>query len=118
MLNLLPIVIIFLIGYFLKYFNVLGKKHADVMLKAVFYLTLPLSVFLALSKIRVNQQFLFLPIIAIIISFIIYLISLGASEQLNWDRNIIGVFIVGSIIMNIGFVLPFAIAFYGNEGLG
>ncbi len=61
---------------------------------------------------------MFIPLTAILISFITFIISFFVGKKLlHLEGGSLGVFLIGTIIMNTGFTLPFVIAAYGNEGI-
>jgi len=117
LLKLIPIILIFLLGYLLKRIKILKKEDGDLFLKLNFYVSLPASVLLSLMNIRLSLDFLLLPVSAVLIIFTTYFLSLFLGRRLRLDKKSFGVFLVGSMIMNTGFLIPFAIAAYGNEGL-
>ena len=115
--KVIPITIIFLLGYFLKKIKLFGSSTADTLLKITFYVTLPALTFLSGSTVELTLQFFYLPIIAIAVILIIFSISFPLSKKFNLPKATQGTFIVGTLIMNTGFTLPFVLAAYGNQGL-
>jgi len=116
-LKISPVIFLFVLGYILKKTNLLKKRDADLFLKIVFYISLPALIILSVSNISLSKELIYLPIIAPIIVFITFFISYTFGRLLNLEKITLGVFLVGSMIMNIGFTLPFIIAAYGEEGL-
>ena len=117
LLKILPVVFVFFLGFFLKKIKILKHDDGDLLLKLVFNITLPALVFMAMTSVKLSFQYLFLPLIAAIIILIIYFISFIISNKLKLNRATLGTFVIGSMIMNTGFVLPFIIARYDAEAL-
>ncbi len=115
--KVIPIIIIFFLGYFLKKIKLFASSTADTLLKIVFYVTLPALTFLSGSTAELSLQFFYLPIIAIAIVLIIFSVSYPISKKFNLPKATQGTFLVGTLIMNTGFTLPFVLAAYGNQGL-
>lgn len=117
-LKITPVILIFILGYVLKRINLLKKEDGDLLLKIVFYISLPALIFLSVTSINLSFEFIYLPIIAVLIIFITFFVSLVYGRMILHLPNFsLGVFLIGSMIMNIGFNLPFFIAAYGEEGL-
>ncbi len=115
--KVIPIIIIFFMGYFLKKIKLFGSSTADTLLKIVFYVTLPALTFLSGSTVVLSLKFFYLPIIAITVVLIIFSVSYPISKKFNLPKATQGTFLVGTLIMNTGFTLPFVLAAYGNQGL-
>ncbi|MFA6253349.1 MAG: AEC family transporter [Patescibacteria group bacterium] len=116
-LKLLPILLIFALGYLLKKINVLKKEDADLFLKLVFYIAAPALILLSISNIKLNSQLWSLPLSAIFIILVTYIITLAISRTLKLPRESLGSFLIACLIMNIGFLLPFTLAAFGMEGV-
>lgn len=117
LIKIIPVMLIFVLGYVLKRINLLNKKNGDLFLKLVFYVSLPALILLSVTNIQLSFDFIYLPIIAMLIILVTYVIAYFTGKLFNLKKPSFGVFLVGSLIMNIGFTLPFFIAAYGEEGL-
>lgn len=115
--KILPVILIFALGYVLKRLRVLKKEDGDLLLKLVFYVSVPALVLLSISKIEITKELFYLPVIPVLIIFLIFAVSYFVGKLLRLPRKTFGTYLVGTLIMNIGFTLPFFIAAYGNEGL-
>lgn len=117
LLKIVPIVLVFILGYILKRIGLLKKKDADLFLRVVFYVALPSLVLLSITNLKLSWDLIYLPIIP---AFIIA-ITAGASfligKTLNLERKTLGVLLIGTMIMNLGFAIPFVFAAYGEQGL-
>ncbi len=115
--KILPVILIFVLGYILKKFGILKQDHGDVFMKVVFYLSLPALVVLSLTRVELIGEFAWLPVISFSVIMIQFGISFFTGKFMKLDRRTHGVLLAGTMIMNIGFALPFIIAAYGDEGL-
>ncbi len=116
-LDLVPIIIIFIAGAVLKRLNIFKKEDGDILLKVIFYFTLPSLIIFSITKVKLSGEMIFLPITAIWIVLITFFVSFFISKKLNLENKSLGTFLVGSMIMEISFTLPFIITAYGQEGL-
>lgn len=115
--NLLPVLLLFLTGYLLKSLKVLKLSDGQSLLRLVFNLSLPALIITAISGINIKAEFAILPIVSAIIIFITYLVSSIYIKKSKISTQQKGVFLIATMIMNTGFVLPFVISAYSNEGL-
>jgi predicted permease len=115
--EILPLVILFLIGYLMQRLKVFEKKDGDILLKIVFYISLPALILNSLPGVRINEEFILLPFIASAVILITFGLAWMSAKMLKLSRKTFGSFVVGAMILNIGFVLPFIITFFGEEGL-
>lgn len=68
-------------------------------------------------QMKFSMYLLWLPVISGLIIFITFLVSHGVNKLLNLNKPSFGTFLIGSMIMNTGFILPFLIAVKGEESL-
>jgi len=116
-LKIIPVILIFLLGYVLKRLNILRKEDGDLFLKVVYYIALPALVIISIADIKLRLDFVYLPISAVLVALVTTAISFWTGKALRLPRATLGTFIIGSTMMNIGFTLPFFITAYGKEGL-
>lgn len=116
-LKIIPVVLIFLLGYILKRLNILKKEDGDLFLTVVYYIALPALIIISIADVELRLSFVFLPIAAVLTALTTTLISYWTGRILRLPRPSLGTFIIGSTIMNIGFTLPFFITAYGKQGL-
>ena len=88
-----------------------------MMLKIVFHVTLPALILKSVTSISIGSDFIMLPISSVLIMAIIFGITSLYLRKVPLKEDVKGVVYCASMIMNIGFVLPFIIAGYGDEGL-
>lgn len=115
--EILPVILFFVVGYILKIFKIFKKDNGDILLKIVFYIALPALVIISLSQSRLTSEFAFLPFISTGIIVVTYFIARITAKFLKLEHKTLGTFLVGTMILNIGFMLPFIIAAFGEEGL-
>lgn len=115
--NLLPIFLIFLLGYICQQVGFLTKDNADLFLKLFFYLVLPAVVLLSISQVPLTIHLLALPVITIIMLTTSYGIASFCQHFFDMPPKTTGVFLIGSSILNGAFVYPFVLAIYKEHGL-
>lgn len=115
-IKVLPLIMAFFLGVLVKKLKFLSASDAPTILKLVLTATLPALSMLSILKIKLDYELIFLPFTAQIMIFLIFGISWYAGKLLKLPRATFGSFIVGCMIMNTGFSLPFFMAAFGDEG--
>ena len=115
--KLLPIFLFFTIGYILKIMNILKKEEASVLLKLVFYLLSPAVIILSVSGMKLERELLLYPISALCIHVIMIPTGLFLSKLIKLNNDERKVFRGATLIMNMTFILPFFIVFFGEKNL-
>lgn len=113
--KILPPIFIFLFGYILKKVKIFKKEDADLFLKVVFFAAAPALYIQSLSSFRLEKNFIYIPLILIMVIVAIYAVSFLIGNILNIPKKTFGVFLTSTMIMNTGFVLPFFISSYGEK---
>ena len=107
----------FLIGIVLRKTSILDDNASNILFKLVHHLTLPALLLSVLPYVVISREVFFLPLI----SFILVLVTLGAAtltgKALFMPEKSFTVLVLGSMIMNLSFVMPFIQSFYGDDGL-
>lgn len=116
-IKMAPLITIACIGNIFKRIGLFKKDDGELLLKLVFYLSLPPLVLLSILKIELTVTYIYLPLIAVVVHCITFFTSFNIGKLLHLPRKTLGVFIVGSMIINTGFNLPFVIAAFGEKGL-
>ena len=116
-LKIIPIILVFILGYVVKSIKIFKKEDGDLFLKVVFYIAVPALILLSITKIKLTLEFIYLPLIAILTIIATFILSFLIGKLLKLEQITFGVFLIGSIIMNTGFTFPFILAVYGKEGL-
>lgn len=115
--KLLPIFLFFTIGYILKMMDILKKEEASVLLKLVFYLLSPAVIILSVSGMKLERELLLYPISALCIHAIMIPTGLFLSKLIKLNADERKVFRGATLIMNMTFILPFFIVFFGEKNL-
>ena len=115
-LKIIPVILIFFLGIFLKRIKVLKNTDSEMLLRLVLYVCLPALTIVSTQKVNLVWKLLYIPFIPIIIVAFTYFLSLLISRRLPIDRQTKGTFLVGSMIMNTAFVFPFVLSAFGEEG--
>ncbi|UCG90497.1 MAG: AEC family transporter, partial [Candidatus Heimdallarchaeota archaeon] len=77
---------------------------------------LPALILDTIPAVEITFNFIFLPIIASLIIVITFMVASLLVNVLNLEERTKGVFLVGTMIMNLGFNVPFVLGVYGQEG--
>lgn len=115
-LKVIPLIIAFFFGIFLKQVKLMHKDDASVLLRLVLAATLPALALISILKVKLHPELLYLPFTAQAVVFIIYFIAFWVGKRLKLPKTTFGSFLVGCMIMNTGFSLPFFLARYDAEG--
>lgn len=115
--NVLPLILIFLLGVLLKRFGLFASEDAHRLLKLFFYVSLPALILLSIPQLQLNAQLLFLPLSAVLIIFATYLIAYFCGSFWQLSNPSFAVLLLGAMIMNGGFAFPFVLSAYGEEGM-
>jgi len=90
--KVIPIIIVFFLGFTLKKIKLFSSDTADTLLKLSFYVTLPSLTFLSGATAELNLKFIFLPVIAILTMLLISLISVPIANLFKMPRATHGSF--------------------------
>ncbi len=115
-IKLSPLVFAYVLGIVLRRTGVLKKDDGAVLLRIVFYVALPSLMFLSLPDAELNRDFLVLPVVAVAIILVTYLVAYLVFRRLRGEPTVFGVTLVGSMIVNTAFIYPFVILMEGKEG--
>lgn len=116
-IKIVPVILTFAVGYVLKRVGILTKEDGDLFLRLVFYVALPSLIVVSVAAINLETNLLYLPLAAGLIILATSAIAFWIGRLLQLFPPTFGSFLLGSAIMNTGFLLPFFIAAYGEEGL-
>jgi hypothetical protein len=115
-ITLLTSLIIILIGYFLKKYQVIKETEGKVLSKVVLYVTFPALIFDTVSDLEIRYALVFLPFIPL--AFCLLLFSICYFLFKNQPATIKGVLFMAATGFNIGlFAYPIIEAIWGKEGL-
>lgn len=105
----------FALGIVLKSLKFLSKDDAPVLLRFMLNVCLPPLMILAIYRATPSANMLLVPLIAMLVVFIIYFISSSIGKKLAMPRPTFGSFLVGTMIMNTAFALPYFKAIGSEE---
>jgi len=118
LLKIIPVILLFLTGILFRSIGLLEIKHADIFMKLVFNLAFPALIVISVSSVTLKGHLALFPFISPLIILSVFILSYPFGKiVLKLERKSFGVFLAGTMIMNNGFILPFIIAAYGDEGL-
>ncbi|MBN2014010.1 MAG: AEC family transporter [Candidatus Altiarchaeota archaeon] len=115
----LTVVFLVVLGYILKRGGVVRKEFADSMIKLVFYVFLPATLFYSLTQLELESKLLILPLSGFFVALCCYIFAYLIRKPFHMDRKTEGSFIITSGAMNQAlFIYPFFLVYKGAEGLG
>lgn len=115
MSKVLPVNAVFIIGYLLKKRGVLKKEDGGTLLKLTFHVLIPAMLFGSMKDLDLSWGMVWYPVLIFIIQGIMYVAGETIYRLLKLTPKERPVLIASLMIMNTGFILPFFIAFYGQE---
>lgn len=115
--KVIPLILSFFVGLAAKQLKLLSKEDAPVLLKFVLTVSLPALTIIAINNVEVSAAMLMIPLFAMLVVVSMYFISQLVNVALKMPRATFGSFLVGTMIMNTAYALPFFSAAFGDEGL-
>ncbi len=116
--KIIPVLIMFALGYFSKKLRIFNPKDADRFLQLVLNISLPALTLVSLANLSLDIKLIYLLILPIFIVLLTYLPASYLVRRLNIPRARKGSFLIGSLIINTGFVSTFIYAFFGKDAFG
>lgn len=115
---LVSVFILIFTGYLSKTFKVVDEDFAKKAIKFLFFLPLPILVFLSFATTKLDLTLSIYPIISIVVQCILIIVSFLLGKLLKFDNKSTGTLIAAAgITSTLVFALPFIQAFYGTENL-
>lgn len=115
-LKVSPLLLAFLAGLVLEQRRIVNKSHADLMLKIVIKVGLPLLILASISNIRLSAELGLLPLACMLTILCTWPLAVIAGHVLKLPRPTLGVMVIGPLMLNLAFVYPFVIVTFGAEG--
>jgi hypothetical protein len=115
--KVLPVILTFVLGFFLKKRGIFASDNAETFLKLVFFISLPALIFISIVKARLSFDLVYIPIICMIVVLVTLPIVYSVGRSFRLSGPSLGAFVVGPMIMNTTFVVPFLLAIYGREAI-
>lgn len=114
--SIIPVLVFIFLGYFAKTKKLIDVDIARKLIKFLFTIPLPLLVFFSFATHTFDPHFLTLPLIAIILSSSLMLISYFIGKLLGMSQKRLGTLLVATgISSTLLYVLPLVASFYGQE---
>lgn len=115
---LTSVFLLIFIGYFSKLLKVVEEDFAKKAIKFLFFLPLPILVFLSFATTKLDFSLSIYPVISVFVQSILILVSFIIGKLLKFNNKSIGTLIAAAgITSTLVFALPFIQAFYGIENL-
>lgn len=115
--NTIPLIAAFFLGIFAKKVKFLSKDDAPILLKFVLSVSLPALAIQAIYNVELHANMLLIPLLAMGIVMVMYGLGHLANVFLKLPKRTFGSFLIGVMIMNTAYALPFFHTFFGDEGL-
>ncbi len=116
-LSLLPVFGWFLLGAMPRQLGWVKQVHGEKLLKFMFFVTLPVLIFVKITGAEIGMSQLYLPFFNIVINLCCLSIMFLWVRGKNIDRPILGVMLVSSAITNNFFAFPFIHPVLGDDVL-
>lgn len=115
-LKLLPIVVMFWLGFMGRRYGYLDARHAGQFLRLVANLGLPCLIIAAFSRIEFKPVYISLPFYAMATVMLMWPAAWLTGRSLRMPVRTLGTFIVGAMILNLAFITPYIITVWGSHG--
>ena len=114
-----PLVIVFFAAYALKRARLLAADDGRALLRVVYFVGIPPLIFLSIMKVDIDASLLRLCLFVPFTTGIMMVIVLGLRRSALREvrATAFGPLLVGTVVMNTGFLLPFVERIAGAEGL-
>jgi malate permease and related proteins len=116
-LKIIPLILSFFVGFGLKQVKLLTKDDAPILLRFVLSVSLPALTILAIYRVKLAPDMVFIPFCAMLTVLAMFGVSSFVGKRLRMPDPTYGSFLVGTLIMNTAYSLPFFKAAFGDEGL-
>jgi predicted permease len=114
--QLVPLFFMFILGIILRRMNFAQAQHGEFLLKFMFFITLPVLVFLKLTQADLDFHKLSLPLANIGVDLGCMLVTLAIFRFTHIRRQTQGAMIISTMITNNAFMFPFMLAVFGGDG--
>jgi malate permease and related proteins len=114
---ILPVFVLIAIGYALRRFGLLKQEDALRLVNIIVYVTFPATLFLGLSRTRLPEGVLKIPVYGLAAMFAAMLVLAAVCRALKIDRASAGSVVVASAFGNTAFLgVPLSFAAFGDGG--
>jgi predicted permease len=115
--KVLPVILTFVLGFFLKKGRIFTPEHGEMFLKLVFFVSLPALIFVSIVKASLSFDFVYIPIIGMTVILVTFPIVYLVGRRFHLSSPALGAFVVGPMIINTTFVVPFLLTTFGQEAI-
>jgi malate permease and related proteins len=115
--KVLPVILTFVLGFFLKKRGIFTSDNAETFLKLVFFISLPALIFVSIVRAKLSSDLIFIPITCMIVVLITLPIVYSVGRRFHLPGPSLGAFVVGPMITNTTFVVPFLLTTFGREAI-
>jgi len=115
-IRLSPIILTYLLGIVLRRTRAVRREDGALFLRLVFFAAIPALILQSLPRVKITPDVALLPVVAAIIILGTYAAAYFVCRRAAPERPVFGVTLVGSMIMNTSFILPFILLMYGEQG--
>lgn len=116
-IKLLPVFAFFLFGVLLKYFQLAKENHGALLLKIMFFVTLPVLVLVKLTEATLTTDKITLPFINIAVNLLCLMVMFFLTRKSTLEDTKLGVMLLCSMVMNNFFLFLFILAVLGEAAL-
>jgi len=115
-IKLSPIILTYLLGIVLRRTRAVRREDGALLLRLVFFAAIPALILQSIPRVKITPDVALLPLVAALIVLGTFAAAYVVCRRWAPERPVFGVALVGSMIMNTSFILPFALLIYGDEG--
>jgi predicted permease len=115
-IRLSPIILTYLLGIVLRRTRAVRREDGALFLRLCFFAAIPALILKTLPAVKITPDVALLPVVAAVIVLGTYAAAYVLCRRAAPERPVFGVTLVGSMIMNTSFILPFVLLMYGEEG--
>lgn len=115
----LPVISLMFVGFLLRQAGLIRDNDGQALSRLIINTTLPAIIFLSVARATIApERLVVLALCGFLVALSQRLVSGWLVEKLKLDRQIAGVVILGTMIINVGFfLLPIFSTVYGVEGV-
>jgi predicted permease len=117
MLRLLPVVVGIGAGILLRRLAAVDRSAGELVFRLVFYVCIPALMFRSLATVTITGELLVFLLTPPVVVALGYLLAVPVAHRMGLNPRQAAVFVVASMMINSGFMLPFIQALYGAEGV-
>jgi predicted permease len=115
-IRLSPIILTYLLGIVLRRTRAVRTEDGALFLRLVFFAAIPALILKSLPSVKITPDVAMLPLVAAIVILGTYAAAYLLCRRAATERPVFGVALVGAMIMNTSFILPFVLLMYGDQG--